>query len=81
MAKTFAYSHKTAKFTKVFSFESFLLYGILFFYSHELHLLRYNINILLQVPDLDAIVGAVGSGGFMAGVCVAAKVEEHSVDL
>ena len=27
------------------------------------------------MPDLDAIVGAVGSGGFMAGVCVAAKVE------
>ena len=27
-----------------------------------------------QVPDLDAIVGAVSVGGFMAGVCVAAKV-------
>ena len=26
--KTFAYSHKTAKFAKVFSLESFLLYGI-----------------------------------------------------
>ena len=26
--KTFAYSHKTTKFTKVFSLESFLLYGI-----------------------------------------------------
>ena len=27
--KTFAYSHKTAKFTKVFSLTSFPLYGIL----------------------------------------------------
>lgn len=29
---------------------------------------------LLQVPDLDVIVGSISAGGFMAGMCVAAKV-------
>ena len=50
-------------------------------WGQRYYILACKINILLQVPDLDAIVGAVGSGGFMAGVCVAAKVEEQSVNL
>ena len=28
----------------------------------------------MQVPDLDVIVGSVSGGGFVAGMCVAAKV-------
>ena len=31
-------------------------------------------TFVVQVPDLDAIVGSVSGGGFVAGMCVAAKV-------
>jgi len=30
--------------------------------------------VLLQVKDLDCIIAAVGGGGMISGVCVAAKV-------
>lgn len=40
----------------------------------EQNIIWESIQFYVQVPDLDAIVGAVGSGGFMAGVCIAAKV-------
>ena len=29
---------------------------------------------MFQVPDLDAIIGSVSGGGFVAGMAVAAKV-------
>ena len=35
--------------------------------------LRYCV-FAVQVPDLDVIVGSVSGGGFVAGMCVAAKV-------
>ena len=49
--KTFTNCHKTAKFAKVFSLESFPLYGIRYSYTAKSYVLNQNLN--QSDPDLN----------------------------
>ena len=52
--KTFANTHKTAKFTKVFSLESFLLYGIMWPYTCTHLLSCFPVTVSTGAPNEDS---------------------------